>query len=838
MSWSDLPEWQREYVSVLFRGDDAAARRFESSGFLKDNFGSDGNVVSFIALQRANRQLDPNSESALEDAGVLAQCALDAGFRRAAERIFRRIPGPRRAIHDGRMDPEAVEYLSLRPPRVLAPSRSAHGFVLEGGEASDSASIRRTVNRLRVRTTRVPLPDKAPSSAEELFSILDRFSAGRNRLHMSALVMEWDETRFPLAVLLGRLLLIPLVVADYSEIGGRAGEFAREHGVGLVGAVDAPWWAPVMSLDMVPRHESGPIIRELTTDVRFDSHHASGQTTAMETALRVGWILRDGDNYGILARRHDTGLDTMPFRWFAAEINRRRESGVFGPVLLAMVAEFLWKQPVQGRFRLLQKRCELWSLKAPAGYRRALSRTARHLGEAHYPGLVQGAKLADSAEYRRASNVLSRSAQEGHLAAMYLFGECRAAADLSDEILRGSTEDGRPEDVRPEKIVCILHASTPYQSGGYAIRAHGILQVLTRAGIDITAVTRPGFPAETGDGEFRPENVVDGVRYRHIEASRVERSVGEARHMASFVDDFVEVLRTTGATKVHVRSTFLIAIPAIIAAHRLGLKVVYEISGLWELVYAERESQHSLLRRAPMAEHFEILAARHADSVVVMNEPVRQLSIERGVVQEHLRVAPNAVDVEKFAPSADSSGSVVGFIGSFVDYEGIWLIVLAAAELLERGVEVQVRLVGDGSEYPRVEKLVDEMGLADHVMLTGRVPHDQVIREYEEIDILVYPRLPTAATTTITPLKPFEAFAMEKAVVVSDVPPLREIAGDGTRALVFPPGDVSSLADALERLLSDPGLRRRLGSRAREWVARERSWDQVVQTFREAYSDL
>ena len=158
-----------------------------------------------------------------------------------------------------------------------------------------------------------------------------------------------------------------------------------------------------------------------------------------------------------------------------------------------------------------------------------------------------------------------------------------------------------------------------------------------------------------------------------------------------------------------------------------------------------------------MAEHFEILAARHADSVVVMNEPVRQLSIERGVVQEHLRVAPNAVDVEKFAPSADSSGSVVGFIGSFVDYEGIWLIVLAAAELLERGVEVQVRLVGDGSEYPRVEKLVDEMGLADHVMLTGRVPHDQVIREYEEIDILVYPRLPTAATTTITPLKPFEA---------------------------------------------------------------------------------
>ena len=70
MSWSDLPEWQREYVSVLFRGDDAAARRFESSGFLKDNFGSDGNVVSFIALQRANRQLDPNSESALEDAGV------------------------------------------------------------------------------------------------------------------------------------------------------------------------------------------------------------------------------------------------------------------------------------------------------------------------------------------------------------------------------------------------------------------------------------------------------------------------------------------------------------------------------------------------------------------------------------------------------------------------------------------------------------------------------------------------------------------------------------------------------------------------------------------------
>lgn len=860
MTWSELPEWQKRYLEALHRGDDAAARVFESPHFLRERLPLEGNVVSFIALQRAHRnvnwRLEVDGDAALTEAGTLVECAVASGFERAGARIFRRFPTSRRAVRDGNIDEEVVEQLLAQPSRNLAPSRSAHGFALKVGP-TNSASVRRTLNRLGLRTTRVTLPRTAPSSAEELFDVLDVFSGGRNRLHMSALVMEWDEAHFPLAVQLGRTLLMPLIVVDHSPSGGTAVEYAREHAGELFGAGQDAWWTPVMSVETMLVHGGGPVIRELSTDVKLASHQASGITSATELALRLGWVLRDGFDYAPFGHQQDSGLETVPFRWFGAEITRRRKTGVFGDRLVAVVAEFLWNQPLEGSFRRLRKRCELWSLTATVQQRRALLRTARHCGADHYVTLVRGARMADAREYRRAGETLAETAAQGHLSARYLWEECRAAADLTDELDRGlavrdeatvanltdeldrglAVHDEAAVD-RPEKVVCIMHASVPYQSGGYAIRAHGILRELTEEGVDVSAVTRPGYPAETDDGEYRPENVVDGVHYLHIESSRVNREVSEARHIASFVEDFVDVLRRTGATKVHVRSTFLIAVPAIIAARRLGLKIVYEISGLWELVYAEREPRDSLLRKAPMAEHFEILAARHADYVVVMNEAVRQLTVERGVPEEHIRLVPNAVDAHKFVPRSGRPGSVIGFIGSFVDYEGIELIVRAAAQLLARGFEVQVHLVGDGPEHSRVSRLVEQLGLVDRVTMTGRVPHDQVILEYEKIDIMVYPRLVTAATTTITPLKPFEALAMEKAVVVSDVPPLREIAGDGTRALIFPAGETSGLVEALERLIVDEDLRCQLGRRGREWVARERSWKQVGETFREVYSHL
>jgi glycosyltransferase involved in cell wall biosynthesis len=85
-------------------------------------------------------------------------------------------------------------------------------------------------------------------------------------------------------------------------------------------------------------------------------------------------------------------------------------------------------------------------------------------------------------------------------------------------------------------------------------------------------------------------------------------------------------------------------------------------------------------------------------------------------------------------------------------------------------------------------------------------------------------------------LKPFEAMAMGRPIVISDLPALREIAQPEERGLVFPPDDAVALADAVQRLFGDPGLSKRIGDAGRAWVVNERQWSMNGPRYVEAFA--
>src|SRR5699024_12146516 len=115
---------------------------------------------------------------------------------------------------------------------------------------------------------------------------------------------------------------------------------------------------------------------------------------------------------------------------------------------------------------------------------------------------------------------------------------------------------------------------------------------------------------------------------------------------------FEELFARKQVGKIHVRSTFLIALPALIAARRLGLPVLYEVSGLWELVYRDREHESHLLKRSVFAELAETVTMQHVDRLVVMNDAVHRIAVDRGVDSRRIEIAPNAVNVDRFRPLA------------------------------------------------------------------------------------------------------------------------------------------------------------------------------------------
>ena len=95
---------------------------------------------------------------------------------------------------------------------------------------------------------------------------------------------------------------------------------------------------------------------------------------------------------------------------------------------------------------------------------------------------------------------------------------------------------------------------------------------------------------------------------------------------------------------------------------------------------------------------------------------------------------------------------------------------------------------------------------------------------YALLDAFVVPRRNERAARLVTPLKPFEAMAMARPMVVADLPALTEVAPDGERSLAYPAEDATALAAAVERLMDDSALATRLGEAGRAWVTKERTW--------------
>jgi glycosyltransferase involved in cell wall biosynthesis len=235
--------------------------------------------------------------------------------------------------------------------------------------------------------------------------------------------------------------------------------------------------------------------------------------------------------------------------------------------------------------------------------------------------------------------------------------------------------------------------------------------------------------------------------------------------------------------------------------------------------------------------------------VITIAESMRTDIIGRGVDPARVTVIPNGVDAEAFRPEAPdpdlrrkyrADGRFIFGYVSNLDHprENQELLVEAAAILLRRGRKVTCLIVGDGRRRAEVEAIAKKSGASSHIVFTGRVPHDQVASHYALLDAFVVPRRDERAARTVTPLKPYEALAMARPLVVADLPALTEIAEPDTRGLSFAPGDASALAAVLERLIDNPELGRRMGEEGRAWVTRERSWAANGPRFRDVYNEV
>ncbi len=397
------------------------------------------------------------------------------------------------------------------------------------------------------------------------------------------------------------------------------------------------------------------------------------------------------------------------------------------------------------------------------------------------------------------------------------------------------------------RILHVLDHSLPLHSG-YAFRTAAILREQRALGWETLQLTTPRHGVARGEVED-----AEGWRFHRTAFDRdggmTAGGAVYAREMAATARRIDALVSEFRPDVLHAHSPVLNVLPALWVGRRRGLPVVYEVRALWEDAAVDHgvTREGSLRYRASRA--LETFALRRADRITTICEGLRREIAGRGIPESRITVIPNAVDTGAFrfggAPDralAESlgltGGTVVGFAGSFYGYEGLDLLIDALARLEPRHPDLRVLLVGGGMQEAALREQARARGVADRVVFSGRVPHKEVQRYYDLIDVLAYPRHRMRLTDLVTPLKPLEAMAQGRMLVASDVGGHRELIRDGETGVLFPAGDAGALADAIEAVLDRRDDWPRFRDRARRFVETERTWARSVARYAAVYEPL
>ena len=402
---------------------------------------------------------------------------------------------------------------------------------------------------------------------------------------------------------------------------------------------------------------------------------------------------------------------------------------------------------------------------------------------------------------------------------------------------------------KKENFLYVPASCLPYHISGYTTRTHEILKALANATGDISrtniettnsyenvssnttnhkfldgkifVLTRTGYPWDRKDSLVYPDagkdyNILDGIRYDHLKTPKNSKLTALYAEEASL--EFEKYIVKKHISCVHAASNHVNALPALIAAKRLGISFQYEMRGLWELTRISRQPEFAKSHNFKLGLDLEAFVAKHADRVFVISNQL-SLYIQKnwGIPKEKIFLLPNCADVDKLKPdtsieenskeksdltiedcdtesallskdlsslSSDvnneknsenfinaTSKIVIGYAGSLIVYEGLQTLLKAMDILVNRkNMNIHLNIIGDGEYRNTLEELARSLGLNNNVTFFGRLSPLEAKNKQDECSLICIPREPFEVCQIVPPIKLVEAMAKGKCVVVPDLP--------------------------------------------------------------------
>lgn len=405
----------------------------------------------------------------------------------------------------------------------------------------------------------------------------------------------------------------------------------------------------------------------------------------------------------------------------------------------------------------------------------------------------------------------------------WVYGQAQAKAAL-------------PYVPKPKSLLYVPASCLPYHISGYTIRTHAVLSSLQKAGVRLQVLTRPGYPWDRADSLQTPVEVGaerDGVVYNHARAPSHHRPL--LMYVLQAVKPIMAVAKQHRVSAIQAASNHVNALPALLAARRLGVPFFYEMRGLWELTRVSRMPDFDGSEAYKQGLGLEGFVARGADRLYVISDELGRYAVENwGVDPRKMALLPNCVDPKHFVPadSAVVEPKTIGYAGSLLDYEGLDVLIRALALLRDNGVLLNLRVVGEGEVRGALEALTRELGLTTQVHFFGRLAPELARDVILRSALVCLPRKPFEVCQIVTPIKLVEALAMGKPVIVPDLPvfkdELRSKSGEEA-GWFFKAGDSADLARILKNAFAGAEILAEKSLLARSHAVTMRNWQRYVQ---------
>jgi len=387
------------------------------------------------------------------------------------------------------------------------------------------------------------------------------------------------------------------------------------------------------------------------------------------------------------------------------------------------------------------------------------------------------------------------------------------------------------------KVLHILYQSLPNISGS-SIRSRDILNNQLKVGIEPIVITSP-FQNPKTNGKSVEE--IDGIKYYRTfsnnnelvneNKSSIFLQIKKFFRVISFTFKVYRIAKKEQVDVIHAHAMFFCVIAGKSTSIILNKPLIYEVRSLWEERFKKNNIFNYLI--FSLITFLETFCMFLADHIIVINQNLKTELQNRFILKKRkITVVENAVDLDRIITSKNTRNELVfGYIGTLSPIEGLDLLIKAFNNL---NLSNKLLIFGGGIELKNLKKL---SASNNNIIFKGKISSSEIIKAYNQIDIIVNPRKSSYLTNSVTPLKTIEAMAYKKLVLASDVGGIKELIKDGKTGILFKSGSTNRLEKALKEILVSNDLNEIIDN-AYDYIHKQRNWYYNAKLYDKLYCDL